>query len=154
MPNSPARALCGALASAERAPSRRLVLVLPALALICALARSGAAEAIALPSAGNFFIVRLAGIGPTEQVNRMHGFDLSLTTVDGRAAGGAAIRLTGLRRYTQSPLPTSPRVSPGPGEGSYRIEGLRFHMPGEWRLVFEIDFEQISDHAAIEIVVK
>jgi hypothetical protein len=116
--------------------------------------RTAAAESIVIESRGKLFRVRLTGLERMEQTNHLHGFDLLLTTIDGRAAAGATIALTGTRRYSPNPLPTMPQVRPGPADGSYRVEGLRFHMSGEWRLVFAIEFEQIRDRATLDIDVN
>jgi hypothetical protein len=60
----------------------------------------------------------------------------------------------GERRFARNPLPTAPQVRPGPAPGSHRVEALRFHMAGEWRLVLSIEFEQIRDRAVLDVVVK
>ncbi|MSO67390.1 MAG: hypothetical protein EXQ82_06180 [Pseudolabrys sp.] len=91
--------------------------------------------------------MRLTGIERTEYINHLHGLELSLATAAGRSAAAASIELTGQRRYAPNLLPTSPRVRPGAVDGTYKVEGLRFHMVGEWRLVFAIEFAQIRDHA-------
>jgi hypothetical protein len=36
------------------------------------------------------------------------------------------------------------KVVPAPG-GSYRAEGLLFHMPGRWELIFDVRAEGITD---------
>ena len=138
----------------RRRLTRRWMLGWTALPLIFAVARTAAAESIVIKSEGKLFRVRLTGLGRTEQTNHLHGFDLFLTTVDGRAAASASITLTGERRYSPNPLPTLPQVRPGPTHGSYRVEGLRFHIGGEWRLAFAIEFEQIRDRAMLDIDVK
>ena len=107
-----------------------------------------------LRSETNLFNVHLTGIERTEHVNHLHGFELSLTTANGRLATGASIDLTGQRHYAPNPLPTSPRVRPSLVDGTYQIEGLRFHMAGEWRLVFMIEFEQIRDRLMLDIIVE
>jgi len=138
----------------QRGPTRRWALGWLALPLIFAVECSAASEAISIESEGKRFHVRLTGLGRTEQTNHLHGFDLFLATIDDRAVVGASITLTGKRRYSPNPLPTSPQVRPGPADGSYRVEGLRFHMSGEWRLVFAIEFEQIHDRVTLDIDVK
>jgi hypothetical protein len=134
----------------------RLMLSLPALALALMCAATGAkpAEPIVLRTEAGRFSLRLTDIERPERVNHLHGFELSLITVDGRPATSASIVITGQHRYALNPLPTSPQVQPGPADGTYRIEGLRFHVAGEWRLVFAIEFEQIRDRATLDIVVK
>jgi len=133
---------------------RRLKVGLLALILMCAVARPVPAEPIVLRTENGGFSVRLTGIERPERVNHLHGLDLSLTTADGRPAAGASIVVTGQHRYALNPLPTSPRVQPGSQDGAYRLEGLRFHMTGEWHLVLAIEFEQIHDRLSLDIIVK
>jgi hypothetical protein len=132
---------------------RRLSLAIALLA-VCAADRAVAAEAMSIRSADGHFVLRLMGLERFEPTNRLRGFDLRLETADGRPATGASITLSGRRFDAPNPLPTLPRITPATGEGHYRVEGLRFHMPGDWHLVFAIDFAQIHDRAALDIVVK
>lgn len=111
-------------------------------------------EPILLRSDGGHFQLRVTGFDGPERLNNLHGFELSLATADGRPASAAAITLAGKRRTSPNPLPTEPRVSPALGEGNYRVEGLRLHMPGEWHLVFEIEFAHIRDRAGFDVTVK
>lgn len=133
---------------------RQPMMGLSALVLFCAAAGSSAAEPMHLRSEAGHLTMRVTGIDHPEHVNRLHGFALSLATDDGMPVAGATIVVTGRRRYAPNPLPTSPKVSSGPDKGNYRIEGLRFHMPGEWQLHFAIDFGQIRDRASIDVMVK
>lgn len=132
----------------------RLMLSLPALALLCVAASSEAAQPIVLRTDAHRFSVHVSGIEHPERLNHMHSLELSLATADGKPVTGASIALSGQRRFALNPLPTSPRVRPGRVEGTYWVEGLRYHMAGDWRLVFVIEFAQIRDQFAINIVVK
>jgi hypothetical protein len=121
------------------------------------LARQAGAQAdepIVLRSQAGRFRLRLTGIPHPERLNRLHGLDLALATADGRPAAGAMITVTGRRLYAPNPLPTAPQVRPGPMAGSYQIEGLRFHMAGEWRLMLDIQFERIRDRAVLDLLVE
>jgi hypothetical protein len=124
------------------------------LALACLVWRSIPAQSVPLFSETRHFSLRIIGLRKPEQINRMHGFGLLLATADGTLVAGAAVRLTGHRLHAPNSLPTAPRVSPGPDAGVYLVEGLRFHMAGEWRLVFEIESGKIRDRAMLDIVVK
>jgi len=125
-----------------------------ALMLVCAMVRTGSAEPIVARTENGRFNVRLTGLDRPERVNHLHGLDLWLTTADGKPAVGASIVVTGQHRYALNPLPTSPRVRPGAQDGAYRVEGLRFHIAGEWHLLLAIEFERLHDRLSLEIAVK
>jgi len=131
-------------------PARTMV-----LAVLALVAGSPAlAQPVTIHSEAGRFTLRISGLARSEPLNRLHGFDLALETADGRPLAGASIALAGRRNTSPNPLPTSPRVAPVADEGRYRVEGLRFHMPGEWRLVFDIEFAQIRDRATLDVAVK
>lgn len=112
------------------------------------------AKSIVAKSEGGHFVLRVSGIDTPEPINHLHGLDLALAAPDGTPVDGARITLTGKRQFAPNPLPTLPQVAPAPGPGNYRVEGLRFHMPGDWHLVFDIETAQIHDRATLDVVVK
>jgi hypothetical protein len=144
--------------SESRLTRRRLIRSLaPALSAWASMGlrvRAEAAGPVALPTQAGRYRILVSGLDRPERINHLHGFGLSLSDAGGRPLSGAAIVLTGQQRYALNPLPTSPQVRPGPAAGTYRVEGLRFHMAGDWRLVFTVEFEQIRDRAILDIVVK
>jgi hypothetical protein len=48
-------------------------------------------------------------------------------------------------------LATSPRVTRYLGEGQYLLEGVRFHMPGEWLMKLDIQYLDQSFTAEIPV---
>lgn len=128
----------------------RLVASLAVLILVGAGPALGAP--ISIRSAAGHFTVRLTGIGRTEPLNHMHGFNLRLTR-KGKPVNGATIVLRGSRDETDNPLPTLPQISFTGTPGEYRGEGLRFHMPGDWQLTFAIASGTVRDHATLDVVV-
>ena len=134
--------------------ARRSIISAPLLALVWAAVAPAQAAPLSIKSEAGKLTVQVSGIDRPERLNHLHGFGLVLATAGGKPASGASIGLSGLRRDTNSPLPTMPQVSAVPGAGHYRVEGLRFHMPGEWRLIFAIGDGAIRDRAVLDIVVK
>lgn len=47
-------------------------------------------------------------------------------------------------------LPTQPRITGQLGEGRYVLEGLKFNMPGRWRLVFDLRSALGEDRVVLE----
>jgi hypothetical protein len=133
---------------------QRLTIGFFALMLTYGVTRAGAIEPIILWTENNQFGVQLTGLELPEHVNHLHGIDIFLSTSDGKPVGGAAIAVTAHHRYALNPLPTAPRVLAAGQAGAYRLEGLRFHMAGEWHLVLAIDHGRNHDRASLDVLVK
>jgi hypothetical protein len=72
------------------------------------------------------------------EINRIHSWVLTVTS-EGEPVTGAAISVSGGMPAHDHGMPTRPRVTEELGDGRYRLEGVRFHMNGEWQLSVEIE---------------
>ncbi len=133
---------------------QRLTVGFFALVLIYGVAVADPIGPIVLWSENNQFGVRLTGLERPEHVNHLHGVDIFLSTPDGKPVEGAAIVVAAHHHYALNPLPTAPRVFAAGQPGAYRLEGLRFHMAGEWHLVLAIDHGRNHDRASLDVLVK
>jgi hypothetical protein len=113
-----------------------------------------AAQPLSIRSEGGHFSLRVTGIDRPERLNHLHGFEFRLTDAAGKPVNHAMVVLSGRRSDSDSPLPTSPQIMPTAEGGSYRAEGLRFHMPGDWQLIFAIVSGGIRDRAVLNVVVR
>ncbi len=75
--------------------------------------------------------------GPIE-INRIHSWILHITAANGEPVTGAEVSVSGGMPEHNHGLPTRPRVTREIGEGNYRLEGMRFHMAGDWEIVVTI----------------
>lgn len=71
-------------------------------------------------------------------INTIHSWVLTIRDADGAPVTGAAIEVEGGMPEHDHGLPTRPRVTEEIGDGRYRLDGLRFHMAGEWEIVVTI----------------
>jgi hypothetical protein len=71
-------------------------------------------------------------------INRMHSWEIVVRDDDGKPVTGAEISVEGGMPVHDHGLPTRPRVTEELGDGRYLLEGLRFHMAGEWEIVLTI----------------
>jgi hypothetical protein len=127
------------------------VIVLAAALLLVGALLTGAGEApLELRSERGHFSVRVSGI--ETRLNRLHALDLLLSGAAGPVSG-AALALEGRHRHARNPLPTSPRAGEV-AEAKYRIDGLRFHIAGEWRLELTIELGQIRDRVILDVLVQ
>ncbi len=83
-------------------------------------------------------------------INRIHSWRLYLTDADNTPVHGAEISVTGGMPDHDHGLPTRPRLTGEPEPGVYLLEGVRFHMPGRWRMDFSIALNGGPDSASLE----
>jgi hypothetical protein len=84
-------------------------------------------------------------------INRMHSWTLVVTR-DGAPVEGADINVTGGMPEHDHGMPTRPRVTADLGDGRYQLDGMRFHMNGEWEIVVEILADDRRDTVVIKLV--
>jgi len=82
-------------------------------------------------------------------INEMHEWTLQVFTADGEPVDDASITISGGMPAHNHGLPTNPQVTENLGDGRYRVEGLRFHMRGDWELVLDISSGDQSDSVRI-----
>lgn len=100
--------------------------------------------------ARHFQVSYTSDVAPIE-INRMHGWTLTVLRADGSPVDGARIAVSGGMPSHNHGLPTAPRVTRELGDGRYRIDGLRFHMRGEWALRLVIDDGSVRDSVTIPL---
>ena len=82
-------------------------------------------------------------------INRMHRWTLTVTDTSGNPVEGAVITVDGGMPIHDHGLPTQPRVTSEVAPGRYLLEGLRFHMAGNWELVITIESGDVQDAVVI-----
>ena len=81
---------------------------------------------------------------------RDKGRDVELTAGD-KPVVGATVSVVGGMPAHDHGLPTRPRITEDLGEGSYRLEGMRFHMNGDWEVSIEIEADGKTDTVVITL---
>ncbi|HSG96939.1 MAG TPA: FixH family protein [Woeseiaceae bacterium] len=100
--------------------------------------------------AAEFTVTWTAPDGAVE-INRMHSWILHVETEVGEPVTGATIEVDGGMPAHDHGLPTAPRVTEELGDGDYRLDGVRFHMRGQWELVFTIRAGDIEDTVLVTL---
>jgi len=118
-----------------------------ALVLLWPAVDAKAAEAL-LSETGVYRIESRSEVQPLP-LNSMHDWVIRLSNSDNEPLRGAEILVSGGMPGHNHGLPTAPRITALDDKGNYRIEGLRFHMPGEWFLLLEIKHMGRSDTVRI-----
>lgn len=84
-------------------------------------------------------------------INQMHSWIISVHDTQGGAINDAVIRVDGGMPEHNHGLATSPQVTGQLGEGRYRLQGVRFHMNGEWELRLQIEHAGVPYHATFTL---
>jgi hypothetical protein len=87
-------------------------------------------------------------------VNQIQTWTLRITTSDGQPVEDAAITVNGGMPQHGHGLPTAPQVTEYLGDGQYRVEGMKFHMPGWWVVKFEIAHDGQSDNVTFNLMLS
>jgi len=106
-----------------------------------------------LSEKGLFRLSYESGVVPLP-LNRLHAWTVSVTTPEGDAVEGASLRIVGDMPEHGHGLPTQPEMTSELGGGRYRIEGVRFSMPGWWVVTFHVSAGGKVDNASFNLVVE
>lgn len=88
------------------------------------------------------------------RINQIGSWVLQVETADGRPVENAQILVAGDMPQHGHGLPTQPQVTEYLGQGKYRVEGLKFHMPGFWIVEFNIAAGGQSDSVTFNLLLN
>ena len=100
-----------------------------------------------------FYLVRYESRVNPVAINRIHDWEFVITTPDGDPVTGASIQIEGGMPLHNHGLPTDPRMTKELGDGRYLVEGMRFHMNGDWELLLTIDAAGRRDTVIIPLTI-
>lgn len=98
------------------------------------------------------FVASIAPEGGEPKVGPLSSWILTVRFPNGYPVRDAAISIDGGMPDHDRSLPTKPTVTADLGEGHYRVEGLKFTMPGVWVLKFDISIKDEKDEAVFNVV--
>lgn len=99
---------------------------------------------------GKYIVSITSSIDPMP-INKMFEWTLHLETADGEPVDGARFAIAGGMPEHNHGLPTSPRVTEDLGDGDYRLQGIRFHMKGNWQFIISIFEGSQADRVVIDL---
>jgi hypothetical protein len=85
-------------------------------------------------------------------INQIHAWVLHIETADGQPVEQAEVRVQGAMPDHGHGLPTAPKMTEELGGGDYRVEGIKYSMPGWWTMTFEITAAGQSDSVTFNLV--
>ncbi len=125
----------------------RIVLV----AMLCMLLpQVGTAGGVWVSKRGLFTVSYESALQPIE-INQMHHWVLHIEGEGGEPVTGAHVEVIGGMPAHDHGLPTRPRVTTELEDGNYRLDGMRFHMAGDWELTITIAVDGKTDTVIVAL---
>lgn len=102
---------------------------------------------------GHFRITVRSDVDPLPQ-NKIHSWTATVHTTDGRIVDDAQIMVYGGMPEHKHGFPSKPQVTEALGKGAYRIEGVKFNMPGQWEMWLNIRALGLDDKVIFKFEVQ
>lgn len=87
-------------------------------------------------------------------INQIQTWTLQVTDAVGKPVEDAEISVDGGMPQHGHGLPTAPLVTESLGNGQYRVEGMKFHMPGWWILTFRMAHNDTTDSVTFNLMLN
>lgn len=92
-------------------------------------------------------------------INTLHAWTLLIETAAGEPVAGATVGVEGGMPEHNHGMPTQPIVTEGDtagdgGAGSYRVEGMKFQMPGWWTVTVTVEAGGQKDSAVFHLLLN
>ena len=84
-------------------------------------------------------------------INAMHAWTLHIQHRSGEPVTDAIVRIEGGMPEHDHGLPTRPRITQNLGNGEYLLEGMKFHMGGQWQVTLSIQQDKILDRVTFNL---
>jgi hypothetical protein len=84
-------------------------------------------------------------------INKLHTWTVHVETPDGQPVADADVSIEGGMPEHNHGIPTQPQVTPA-GAGDYRVEGMKFQMPGWWTVTVVVLAGDQQDSATFNLL--
>ena len=102
-------------------------------------------------TANSAFNVMYKSISGHIRINRIHSWELTVKDADGKPVNNAKISVVGDMPEHGHGLPTQPEVTTVGAEGLYRVDGMKFTMPGWWIVTISVMADGIHDNVSFNL---
>ena len=86
------------------------------------------------------------------KINTMHSWIIHVETHAGEIVDNLQISIKGGMPQHNHGLPTEPQMTRYLGKGDYLIEGMKFHMAGQWQIELSLKGEHGEDKVLFDLV--
>jgi hypothetical protein len=118
---------------------KHILMFVPALLLLMGAAAANGDDQSWLSKSKNIKLSFHSSVEPLP-LNQIHEWTLHFETSDGTPVEHAKVHMKGGMPAHNHGLPTEPVVTQDLGNGDYQVEGMRFHMQGDWVIEVSITY--------------
>lgn len=102
-------------------------------------------------TANGAYQIEYQPIGGPIRINRIHSWELTVKDTTGKLVNDARVTVVGDMPEHGHGLPTQPVVSRLGMEGLYRIDGMKFTMPGWWVITINVMANDVPDSVTFNL---
>jgi hypothetical protein len=102
-------------------------------------------------TADNTFKVMYKSISGNIRINRIHSWEVTVKDADGKPVNNAKLTVVGDMPEHGHGLPTQPEVTKIGAEGLYRVDGMKFTMPGWWIVTISVMADGRHDNVSFNL---
>jgi hypothetical protein len=102
-------------------------------------------------TANNAYNVMYKSIGGQIRINRIHSWELTINDAAGQPVNDAMVTVVGDMPEHGHGLPTQPEITKVGAGGLYRVDGMKFTMPGWWVVTVSIMVDGVHDSVSFNL---
>ena len=104
-------------------------------------------------SAHKHFQVMYESLSGRLPLNKIHSWKLTVKDDKGNTVNDAKVSVVGDMPEHGHGLPTNPEIIKDAAAGVYRVDGMKFSMPGWWVITFNIKADEMQDSVSFNVQV-
>ncbi len=102
-------------------------------------------------TANNAFTVMYKSTSGHIRINRIHSWELTIKDADGQPVNDAMVTVVGDMPEHGHGLPTQPEITKIGTGGLYRVDGMKFTMPGWWVVTVSVMVNGVHDSVSFNL---
>lgn len=102
-------------------------------------------------TANNAFTVMYKSTSGHIRINRIHSWELTIKDADGQPVNDAMVTVVGDMPEHGHGLPTQPEITKVGTGGLYRVDGMKFTMPGWWVVTVSVMVNGVHDSVSFNL---
>ena len=102
----------------------------------------------------NGYIIKIFSEVTPININVIHNWSIDIRDSKDNLIDDLIITVNGGMPLHSHGLPTSPKVVNQSSTGSYKLEGIKFHMAGKWEIIMELKKDNLIDVAKVSFNIR